>query len=152
MPNLTIEELRAMLPKKKGKRKDEALLQKSVVKLHRIYFPEDWKIITDENGNDVEVSVFYSNYNNAVNGHGGTAAAAQGRKSGVADITWIRQDEKVLWLELKTASGRQSKAQKLFQSMVESAGQEYMICKTIDQVETLFKTESERRHLKSLKK
>jgi hypothetical protein len=143
---MTYEELLATLPKKKkGKKQDEAKLQKSVVKMHRYYFPEDWQIITNENGDNIEVSVFYSNYNNATNAHGGMAGAAQGRKSGVSDLTWIRPKTNVLYIELKTQTGRQSKAQKLFQKMVEWAGQEYIICRSINEVEAIFKAEMERR-------
>ena len=73
------------------------------------------------------------------------AAATQGRSSGVADITWIRPNAATMWIELKTDKGVQSKAQKVFQAMVEARGQEYEIWRSLDDAEGEFARERIRR-------
>lgn len=42
-----------------------------------------------------------------------------------------------LWLEVKTENGKQSDAQKLFQTLVESHGHTYKVVRSIEDVETL---------------
>jgi hypothetical protein len=42
---------------------------------------------------------------------------------------------KVMWLEVKTATGKQSELQKSFQAQVESHGHRYIICRSVEDVE-----------------
>jgi hypothetical protein len=136
----TPETLRASLPVKKNRRKDEAKLQKACKDLHRMMFPEDWKIVQD-NGSDKIVSCFYSNYTNAQSGHGGAIADAQGRSSGVADYTWICPGNRTRQVELKTEIGKQSKAQKEWQAMVEARGHSYHIFRSLEKFQALCEEE-----------
>lgn len=57
---------------------------------------------------------------------------AMGMRSGVSDLI-ILMDGKVLFMELKTATGKQSKTQAIFQSIVERFGFEYVICRSVDE-------------------
>lgn len=136
----TPESLRAAMPVKKGKRKDEGKLQKSVKDLHRLMFPEDWAVVQDGKSDKV-VSMLYSNYTNAHSAHGGAIADAQGRSSGVADLTWICPDNRTIHIELKTEIGRQSKAQKQWQKMVEGRGHVYHLVRSLEQMQEIFEGE-----------
>lgn len=51
--------------------------------------------------------------------------------SGVSDLIVIA-DRKVLFVEMKTKTGRQSEKQRLFQSDVEHLGFEYKICRSLE--------------------
>jgi hypothetical protein len=149
----TPESLRAAMPVKKGKRKDESKLQKAVKDLHRLMFPEDWvvirRVIKKRNGKtEIEektISMLYSNYTNAHSAHGGAIADAQGRSSGVADLTWICPDNRTIHIELKTEIGRQSKAQKQWQKMVESRGHTYHLIRSLAEFQALCEGERNKR-------
>jgi hypothetical protein len=143
----TPESLRAAMPLKKGKRKDEGKLQKAVKDLHRLMFPEDWCIVQDGKSDKV-VSMLYSNYTNAHSAHGGAIADAQGRSSGVADLTWICPDNRTMHIELKTEIGRQSKAQKQWQKMVEARGHTYYLIRSIEEFQALCEGEIKIRGVK----
>jgi hypothetical protein len=56
---------------------------------------------------------------------------ANGGKPGVADLVLILPG-RVVFVELKTATGRQSAAQKEFQTAVELNGHEYHIWRSLD--------------------
>jgi hypothetical protein len=140
----TPESLRAAMPVKKGKRKDESKLQKAVKDLHRLMFPEDWGIVQDGKSDKV-VSMLYSNYTNAHSAHGGAIADAQGRSSGVADLTWICPDNRTIHIELKTEIGRQSKAQKQWQNMVEARGHTYHLIRSLAEFQELCEMERNKR-------
>jgi hypothetical protein len=143
----TPESLRAAMPVKKGKRKDEGKLQKAVKDLHRLMFPEDWCIVQDGKSDKV-VSMLYSNYTNAHSAHGGAIADAQGRSSGVADLTWICPDNRTIHIELKTEIGRQSKAQKEWQTMVEARGHTYHLIRSVAEFQALCEGERNKRGVK----
>ena len=54
---------------------------------------------------------------------------------GSGDILGVLPDGRFLSVECKTATGRQSKAQKLFQKMVESRGGVYVLARSSDDLE-----------------
>ena len=54
-----------------------------------------------------------------------------GAYKGIPDLIAIR-DGRVLFIELKTARGRQSDYQKKFQADLEAAGGEYILCRGAD--------------------
>lgn len=60
-----------------------------------------------------------------------------GMRSGVADTDVILPDGGRFFVEFKTATGRQSKAQKEFQETVESLGNEYFIIRSVEEFKAL---------------
>ncbi len=53
---------------------------------------------------------------------------------GVTDLIAVK-DGRVLFIELKTARGRQSQHQKKFQADLEAAGGEYILCRGVDELQ-----------------
>ncbi len=53
---------------------------------------------------------------------------------GVTDLVAVK-DGRVLFVELKTARGRQSQHQKKFQADLEAAGGEYILCRGVDDLQ-----------------
>ena len=52
---------------------------------------------------------------------------------GITDLI-AAKDGRVLFIELKTARGRQSEHQKKFQADLEAAGGEYVLCRGVDEL------------------
>ena len=122
MPNLTIEELRAMLPKKKGKR-PEQVMQAEIIRWYRSQYPEPHPMYY----------LLVSNDNNAISAQQGLKAKAQGRVAGVADLTFYKPGGQPILIELKTPTGRQSPDQKQWQKAVENAGYSYVIVRSLEE-------------------
>jgi hypothetical protein len=121
MPNLTIEELRAMLPKKKGR--PEEMLQADIIRWYRRTYPEPHPMYY----------LLVSNHNNAFSEKQGMKAKAQGRVPGVADLTFYKQGGHPILIELKTAKGSQSPDQKQWQKAVEDAGYRYVVVRSLEE-------------------
>ena len=121
MPNLTLEELRAMLPNKKGKRPEE-VLQAEIIRWYRSQYPEHHPMYY----------LLVSNDNNAISAQQGMKAKAQGRVAGVADLTFYKPGGQPILIELKTPTGRQSPDQKKWQKAVENAGYRYVIVRSLE--------------------
>jgi len=64
----------------------------------------------------------------------------QGVRAGVADLV-ILFNERVVFVELKTEDGRQSKAQKRFQSDAERFRHSYYVCRSLKGVQDVIDTE-----------
>ena len=64
----------------------------------------------------------------------GAKLKAMGTLPGVSDLN-IECNGRTYHIELKTASGRQSPAQKAFESSVHKAGNLYQLCRSLDEVE-----------------
>lgn len=62
----------------------------------------------------------------------GARLKAEGVKAGVADLEILLPLGNVLFVEVKTAKGRQSPEQKAFQERVESLGFNYVIWRSVD--------------------
>jgi hypothetical protein len=54
-------------------------------------------------------------------------------------ITWEDNGVTPIWIEVKTATGKQSDLQKSFQRQVEDEGHKYIIARSIDDVEEALK-------------
>lgn len=65
----------------------------------------------------------------------------EGVTAGVADLTLYLPNEEYhgLLIEMKTAKGRQSPAQKLWQREVEKAGYKYVVCRSLDDFQCAIK-------------
>jgi hypothetical protein len=57
---------------------------------------------------------------------------SMGLRAGASDLLVVLKN-KVIFLEVKTPTGRQSEAQKIFQKIVESLGHEYYIVRSVDE-------------------
>ena len=56
-----------------------------------------------------------------------------GAYKGIPDLIAVR-DGRVIFIELKTARGRQSDYQRKFQADLEAAGGEYVLCRGVDEL------------------
>lgn len=83
-----------------------------------------------EYGRTHDKCLFHVN-NKAKNAIEGNRMKAMGVKTGVSDLALITS-EGTIYIELKTATGTQSKDQKEFQRQVESLGQKYYIVRSLD--------------------
>lgn len=83
--------------------------------------------------------ISYSNPNEAA----GTRAAKYKRSGmlpGVSDLTIIKPD-KIIFVEMKNAVGRQSKAQRTFQRRLEEFGYEYYLCRSLEEFKEIIEKE-----------
>jgi hypothetical protein len=98
----------------------ESLLQANIVatlSLHRIYcFAVSNELLGATKGAARKMAIF----------------KAMGLRSGVSDLVVILPG-RVLFLEVKTPTGRQSPAQKVFQEIVESLGHYYVLVRSVDE-------------------
>lgn len=62
---------------------------------------------------------------------------AEGLTAGAPDLCILLPQGRVLWLELKTATGRQSPAQLAFQSFCYAQGHIYRVIRSVDDVTAL---------------
>jgi hypothetical protein len=120
---MTYEELRAMLPKKKGK--PEEHLQAAIVRYYRLQYPERYGML-------------FSNHNNANSAAQGEKAKAQGRVAGVADLTYLNGNGNIVFIECKTPTGKQSQEQKQWQKLIEENGYRYEIVRSIEDAKKIF--------------
>ena len=63
---------------------------------------------------------------------------AEGVLAGVSDLLVMFRD-KVLFIEMKTATGRQSKEQKAFAEQVKGLGFAYYLCRTFEEFQKIIK-------------
>lgn len=113
------DEFKAMMARQNTRRKPrhiESAIQRECVGWFRAYHPE-YVIFAVPNGGS-------RNSMEAAN------IKREGALSGVADLI-IVAERAVLFVEMKTAKGRQQETQKLFQSNVERLGHEYKICRSL---------------------
>jgi len=57
----------------------------------------------------------------------------EGMRAGVADICIMLGDGRVVWLELKTAKGKQTSDQLEFQKVCEALGHPYLLAHSLDE-------------------
>jgi hypothetical protein len=81
--------------------------------------------------------LFHCN-NKAKNKIEGNRMKAIGVKTGVSDLILV-VNEKVIFVELKTDSGKQGKEQKIFEDQVKKLNQTYVIIRTLDEFKQLCK-------------
>lgn len=58
---------------------------------------------------------------------------AEGLLAGIADLVVILDAGRVLWVEMKTAKGRQTPSQRDFQQRVEQLGHTYLLARSLDE-------------------
>jgi hypothetical protein len=100
-------------------RHDESLLQSAIVaalSLHRIYcFSVPNELLGSSKGAARKMAIFKS----------------LGLRSGVSDLVVILPS-RIIFMEVKTPTGRQSDSQKTFQGIVESLGHKYTLVRSVD--------------------
>ena len=67
----------------------------------------------------------------------GVFLKAQGMVSGVSDLAFLRNDGRMVFIELKTEKGRQSEEQKWWQSVVETNKAQYYLVRTLEEFQTI---------------
>ncbi|MCY1540746.1 hypothetical protein D9M68_764040 [compost metagenome] len=78
---------------------------------------------------DLRGRVFAIN-NNSQNAIKGVMNKAMGTLPGVADMAFIRENGKIVWIEWKIQSGTQNKPQKEWESIVTDLGHDYVIVRS----------------------
>jgi len=81
-------------------------------------------------------------FNNPPNAIQGAMLKSMGLTKGVADLVYLLPFGKVLFIEMKTETGTQSKEQIAWQVLVESLGFEYVICRSFEQFKELINSKN----------
>jgi hypothetical protein len=89
-------------------------------------FTWHWNNCPEERG------LLYMNHNNPRDARQGAQLKVMGMISGVADMTYLSKSGPI-FLEFKTATGRQTDRQKWWQSQVENAGYRYCIIRNFEE-------------------
>lgn len=105
----------------------EYQLQKSVVQFLDLALPEDAVYFAVPNGEKRAV-------------HTAQRLKAAGVKAGVPDLCIVYQG-RAIFVELKTASGRPSKAQQAMEDALGRAGAGVWLCRTLDGLQTALRAE-----------
>jgi len=74
----------------------------------------------------------YMNYNNPPNGFVGEILQRAGLLRGVADLSYILDGGRIVYIEMKHGKGKQSPAQKEFEARVVALGFAYHLCNSLD--------------------
>lgn len=62
---------------------------------------------------------------------------AQGVKAGVPDVIILRPDGPDIWIELKAFAGVMTPSQKDWRAWAESAGRDFYVCRSVEEVEAV---------------
>ena len=117
---LKIDELRTLLKASRGKARrghEESEIQQACVSWFRYTYPR-YVIFSVPNGGSRNV-IEASNLKK------------EGALAGVSDLVVVAE-RRVLFVEMKTAKGRQQDTQKEFQHRVEVLGHRYVVCRSLD--------------------
>lgn len=79
-----------------------------------------------------QVGQLYMNYNNPPNGFVGEILQRAGLLRGVADLSYIVQGGRTVYIEMKHGKGKQSPAQKEFEARVVALGFPYHLCNSLE--------------------
>lgn len=111
----------AAKPKKKSKKQPEKLIQDAVIKYLQLqnYFVMRLNSSTVQSA---ETGTYLSSYRIAGLG-----------SSGASDVL-VGKNGKIVFVEIKTKTGRQSESQKKFQNHVERLGYKYLIVSDLEQI------------------
>lgn len=77
--------------------------------------------------------------NNSQNAIKATQNTSMGVKKGVADMCFLCEGGKVIWIELKAGYGTQSEGQIRWQTKVEAIGHIYIVVRSVDEFYTAIK-------------
>jgi hypothetical protein len=111
---------------KKPNSKDEQTLQSKCYRWFKNTYPQEY-------------GRMWMQYNNPKSQQTGFYLKAQGMVAGVSDLAFIRKDGKMIFIEMKTETGRVSDEQKWWQSVVTGCEAEYHIIRTFEAFQELIK-------------
>lgn len=100
-------------------------------RLQQLCFTWHWNTYPDQRGR------LWMQYNNPKNREHGAVLKGMGLLPGVSDLAYLMPDGRMLFIELKTESGRQSPQQKQWEQIVTDAGAEYRIIRSLEEFQTL---------------
>jgi hypothetical protein len=78
-----------------------------------------------------QVGRLYMNYNNPPNAQTGGILKAMGLSAGIADLSYLIDGGRIVFIELKSSAGKQSENQKAFEMRVTELGAPYHIARDI---------------------
>jgi hypothetical protein len=107
--------------------------------LQQQIFTYHWNNYPSERG------LLYMNYNTPPNAREGARLKGMGLIAGVSDLTYLCPSGAILFIEIKTETGVQSKAQKEWEQTVKENGYRYVIWRSLDDAEREFAREKIRR-------
>jgi hypothetical protein len=123
---MTYEEMKTQFNSEKPKRvfrDEEHKLQKFCVRWFRMQYPELKNLLfaVPNGGRRDELT--------------GAKLKEEGATPGVSDLILLKSNKKysTLCIEMKTKVGRQSESQKKWQKEVESVGNKYVVCRSIEE-------------------
>jgi hypothetical protein len=79
--------------------------------------------------------------NNSVNTIKATQNTSMGVKKGVADLCFLCEQGRVIWIELKAGTNTQQPGQVRWQGKVEAIGHIYQIARSVDEFYAIIKSE-----------
>ncbi len=85
----------------------------------------------------LERGLLHANNNNSYNATKGNQNKSLGVVKGVADMEYVTDGGKIVFIEMKTTSGSQSPDQKYFQAQVENRGARYVIIRSLTEFKAL---------------
>ncbi len=103
----------------------------SEIQLQAAAFAWHWNNFPQERG------LLHANNNNSFNSIKGNQNKALGVVAGVADMEYLTDGGKVVFIEMKTPTGTQDPKQKLFQAQVESKGARYVVIRSLTEFQAL---------------
>jgi hypothetical protein len=101
--------------------------ERSEASIQQECFMWHWNTYPEERGR-----LFHAN-NNGKNRSHGAVLKGMGVVAGVADLCYLMPGGRAAFIEMKAPGGKQSRAQKDWQSSVESAGFKYLIATSLDE-------------------
>jgi len=78
-------------------------------------------------------------HNTPKNAIDGARLRSMGMVAGVSDLIYLRDGLPPLCIEMKDETGKQSQAQKDWQAIAESTGAEYVIIRSLEEFQALFR-------------
>lgn len=100
-------------------------------RLQQQIFTWHWNTLPEQRG------LLFMVHNNPANAREGAKLKAMGMLAGVSDMIYLSPKGTPMFLELKTAEGRQSAVQKQWQETIENAGYRYCIIRSLDDFKKL---------------
>lgn len=104
-------------------------------RLQQICFLWHW------NNRPTERGRLWMQYNNPKNAEHGGVLKGMGMVAGVSDLAYLKEDGRMLFIELKVGDGKQSQRQKWWEGVVRGCGAEYVVVRSLKEfVEIIEKT------------
>jgi len=97
----------------------EQILQKQCIQWFALQYP-------------TQEGRLYMNYNNPPSKRTGAILKASGLLAGVADLSYLLSEGRIVFIELKHGANKQSPAQKEFEARVVALGFPYYLCNSLE--------------------